>query len=92
MLAIIPDLFAGLARTGMTEASVHVRRCCAAESGSCSLFELVALIHAHWWDFEVVLGFECPVRWCCACWESFGLEFGDFVVADEDAWGVLFAC
>ena len=55
------------------------------------LLELVALLHADGWDFQIVLWFERPVRWCCACWERFGLKFGYLVVADEDTWGVLLA-
>lgn len=92
LFAVVPDLLAALARSWMTETGVYVCGCRGADSWCGGLIELVAGIHANWWDFEVVLWFEGPVRWGCACWECFGLEFGDCVVADEDTGCVLCDC
>ena len=51
--------------------------------------KLVAGLHAYWWDFQVVLRLESLVCWCRARWEDLCFEFGDFIVADQDAWRML---
>jgi hypothetical protein len=89
LVAIMTNFSAGLTRPWVSKSSVNVRRSGTAADGVCGLLELITFLHADGWDFQIVLRFESPVCWCCACWKSFRLELGYLVVADEDAWSVL---